>query len=203
MDKFFIFLFLSSIFLTSLNAEIVKDLKINGNKRVSSETIKLYGDIELNKDYSSRDLDLILKNLYETNFFENVDVSLDNNILTVNLKEYPIISQLIILGESNKRYKDQIRKTIQLKEKRSFIRSYLAKDIERIQSLYSSIGFNNASVETKIKKIDENNFDILIEVNRGEKTKISSISFIGNSKVRNKRLKEVNKLIVEAKKYKN
>lgn len=191
MDKFFIFLFLSSIFLTSLNAEIVKDLKINGNKRVSSETIKLYGDIELNKDYSSRDLDLILKNLYETNFFENVDVSLDNNILTVNLKEYPIISQLIILGESNKRYKDQIRKTIQLKEKRSFIRSYLAKDIERIQSLYSSIGFNNASVETKIKKIDENNFDILIEVNRGEKTKISSISFIGNSKVRNKRLKEV------------
>ncbi len=191
MDKFFTFLFLSSLFLTSLNAEIVKDVKINGNKRVSSETIKLYGDVELNKDYSSRDLDLILKNLYETNFFENVDVSLDNSVLTINLKEYPIINQLIILGESNKRYKDQIRKTIQLKEKRSFIKSYLVKDIERIKSLYSSIGFNNASVETKIKKIDENNFDVLIEVNRGEKTKISSISFIGNSKVRNKRLKEV------------
>ncbi len=191
MDKFFTFLFLSSLFLTSLNAEIVKDVKINGNKRVSSETIKIYGDIELNKDYSSRDLDLILKNLYETNFFENVDVSLDNSILTINLKEYPIINQLIILGEGNKRYKDQIRKTIQLKEKRSFIKSYLVKDIERIKSLYSSIGFNNASVETKIKKIDENNFDVLIEVNRGEKTKISSISFIGNSNVRNKRLKEV------------
>ena len=39
----------------SLNAEIVRNLKIIGNERVSDETIKVYGDIELGKDYSSND----------------------------------------------------------------------------------------------------------------------------------------------------
>ena len=60
-----------------------------------------------------------------------------------------------------------------------------------IKDLYSSLGYNFAKVETKVKKIDEDNFDLLIEIDRGEKTKISSIKFIGNKKIRSKRLKSV------------
>ena len=66
-----IFPFVVSLFLTftSLEAEIVKDLKIKGNKRVTNETVKIYGEIEIGKDYSESDLDKVLKNLYSTNFF--------------------------------------------------------------------------------------------------------------------------------------
>ena len=42
-----------------------------------------------------------------------------------------------------------------------------------------------------MRKIDDNNFDLLIEIERGEQTKISSISFIGNDNVRGKRLRDV------------
>ena len=45
-------------------AEIVKKIEISGNKRVSSETIKAYGDIDINKDYLEEDLNKILTNLY-------------------------------------------------------------------------------------------------------------------------------------------
>ena len=48
-----LFLLLSTL---SLNAEIVRNLKIIGNERVSDETIKVYGDIELGKNYKESDL---------------------------------------------------------------------------------------------------------------------------------------------------
>ena len=82
-----------------IQAEIIKKIIINGNSRVSDETIQIYGEIEINKDIQERDLDKILKNLYSTNFFEDVKVNFINNVITINLKEYPFVNQLVILGE--------------------------------------------------------------------------------------------------------
>ena len=44
----------------SLSAEIIKDIKISGNKRISNETVKVYGKIDLNKDYNEVQLNNIL-----------------------------------------------------------------------------------------------------------------------------------------------
>ena len=104
-----------------------------GNERVSDETIKIYGEVQLNQEFKESDLNLILKNLYETEFFEDVKVSFNNNILTIDLKEYPIINQLIIVGEKSKKYIERIIEVINSKEKRSLIKSNLAKDIDLIK----------------------------------------------------------------------
>ena len=59
------------LFFSIANAEIVKEIKIEGNKRVSDETIKVYGDIKpIGSDFSNADLDKILKNLYSTDFLK-------------------------------------------------------------------------------------------------------------------------------------
>ena len=184
----FISLFL---LISNLKAEVVSKLSIKGNQRVSIETIKVYGEIEVGKDYSDTDLNLILKKLYETNFFEDIKINLTNNVLTLNLKEYPIVNQLIITGEDSNRYKEQIKKIIKLKQKGSFIRSYLSNDINLIKQLYSSLGYNFAEVQTKINEIDKGKYDLLIEIDRGEKTKISTIKFIGNDNIRTNRLRDV------------
>ncbi len=191
MRNFIVFLFFFTFFSLSLKAEIASKLSIKGNERVSTETIKIYGDIEIGKNYSESDLDTILKKLYDTEFFESVDVNIANQILTVQVKEYAIINQLIIVGEKSNKYKDQLKKIIKLKQKSSFIRSYLANDVKTIKNLYSSLGYNFAEVNTKIKKIDDNKYDLLIQIDRGEKTKISSIKFTGNKKIRTNRLRDV------------
>ena len=54
-----------------IQAEIIKII-INGNSCLD-ETIQIYGEIEINKDIQERDLDKIFKNLYSTNFFEDVN----------------------------------------------------------------------------------------------------------------------------------
>ena len=53
-------------------SEIVNKVEVKGNKRISSNTIILFGDIQKGSDIDNKKLNSILKNLYETNFFENV-----------------------------------------------------------------------------------------------------------------------------------
>ena len=81
--KIILFLF---VFTSHLKAEIVNNIVIEGNKRVNEETIKIYGDIKVNKNYNDKDLNQILLNLYETNFFEEVKVDLSNGTLTVKIR---------------------------------------------------------------------------------------------------------------------
>ena len=191
MNKILLYLTAFFFFSSLALAESVNKINISGNKRVSDETVKIYGDIDISEDISETKLDNILKNLYSTNFFKDVKVSIKDNNLFINLKEYPFVNQLIIVGEKSNNLKDQIKKIIKLKEKQSFIKSYLASDLETIKNLYSSLGYNSSEIEIKIKKISEENLDLVIEIDRGEQTKITSIKFLGNTKVRAFRLKDV------------
>lgn len=178
------------LFTTFAKAEIVKDIQIVGNKKVSDETIKIYGDIKINEDYNEKKLNDILNSLYKTNFFENVDLKLSNNILIINLKEFLTINQIIILGEKSKKRGDQIKKVISLKEKESFIKSNLSNDIELIKNYYSSVGFNSAKIQAKVKKF-EDVIDLIIDIDIGQETRISSINFAGDKKVSDKRLRDI------------
>ena len=178
------------LFTTFAKAEIVKDIQIIGNKKVSDETIKIYGDIKINEDYNEKKLNDILNSLYKTNFFENVDLKLSNNILTINLKEFLMINQIIILGEKSKKRSDQIKKVISLKEKESFLKSNLSNDIELIRNYYSSVGFNSAKIQAKVKKF-EDVIDLIIDIDIGQETRISSINFVGDKKISDKRLRDI------------
>ena len=187
--KIILIFFTLSVFL---KAEPVSKIVINGNKRVSEETIKVYSGIQEGKsDFSRKDLDNILKNIYETNFFKNVNVEIKDKILFIELQEYPVINQLVLIGEKANKIKDQIKKIIKLKEKGSFIQNNLNEDLNTIKSLYASIGYNFSEVKAKIRKIDENNLDLIFEIDRGDITKISKISFFGDKKIKEKRLRDI------------
>ncbi len=178
--------------ISHLKAEIVKKIEIEGNSRISEETIKVYGNLkELNSDYSKSDLDNILKNLYSTNFFENVSVDIRNNILYISLEEYPVVSQLLIIGEKSTKLKNEIIKLISIKEKSSFIENNLNMDINKIKNLYSSLGYNFPEVSAEVRKIDEKNYDLVYKIIRGKLTKISKISFTGDKKIKDKRLRDI------------
>ena len=54
-------------------AEIISNIDVNGNKRLSNESIIVFTKVELNNDYSTNELNIIIKDLYETNFFKKID----------------------------------------------------------------------------------------------------------------------------------
>ena len=121
---------------SNVNSEIIKDIKISGNKRISNETVLVLGDIKLNDNFTSDKLNQTLKKLYDTNFFKNVSLSIDNSLLTIDLDENPIIENIEISGIKNKKVLEQIEKEISLKDRMSFSENLLNKDINLIKNIY-------------------------------------------------------------------
>ena len=117
MKKISSVILLFIFFISGLKAEIVSKIEINGNQRISHETIKIYGKINVGKEISENEINRIINNLYSTDFFENIDINIVKGTLVINLKEYPSINQLIFSGEDKKSYVEEIKKLIQLKEK--------------------------------------------------------------------------------------
>ena len=191
MIKKFLITLILIISCSYAKAEVINKIEITGNTRISDETVKIYGGVEANKDYSEKDLNTILNNLNETNFFEDIKINISNNTLFIKLEEYPVVNQLIVIGEKSQKFKKQIIKIIETKEKKSFIKSNLSKDVERIKKLYSSIGHNGSKIETKTKLIDNKNLDLIIEIDRGAQSIISEIVFIGDKKIKDRRLRDV------------
>ena len=189
MYKYILIIF---IFLNiQLHAEIVQNIEIKGNDRISKETIKVYGEIDLNKDYTKFDIDKILKNLYSTDFFEDVKISLSNKVLTISVKEYPVINSISLDGEKSKSVQEKVLKTLFLKSKGSFIKNKLTEDISQIKKLYASIGFNFMTVEAKVKNFGENRINLIYFIDKGKKTDIKKINFIGDKKIKEKRLRDI------------
>ena len=60
---FFIFVFII-LFITDINSEIIKNIEISGNVRISDETIILFSGIKKNQDLKNENLNLIIKKLY-------------------------------------------------------------------------------------------------------------------------------------------
>ena len=89
-------LFISCIFLPAFS-EVVKKIEITGNDRISTETIKMFSDINIGDDLEDSDINNLLKRLYETNFFQDISVKLSSNKLFIIVEENPIIENISIM----------------------------------------------------------------------------------------------------------
>ena len=114
MLKIYITLFV--LFFFNLSAEIAQKLEVKGNNRISAETIRVYGDITIGKDYSAFDINQILKNLYDTDFFEDVEISLTDGVLDIFVKEYLYINFVDLEGEKSKSIKKTVLERLKLKQ---------------------------------------------------------------------------------------
>ena len=190
--------FLSKIFLivffliTSARAEIIKTIEINGNKRISNESIIIFSELKTNVEFSKSDLDAAIKNLYKTNFFSNIDLSFDNQILKINVQENPIIDNFEITGIKKQSLVEFIKDKIQLAEMKSFDEEILTGDLNLINNILKSSGYYFAEI-TSSKSLNKklNSVDLKINIELGEKAKIKKIIFLGEKVFKSKRLKEV------------
>ena len=92
---FFAFILFFIIFSAKSYAEIVNKVEAKGNERITLETIVIFGDIVIGKNYEASDINVLIKKLYETNFFSNISVELQNGKLSINVKENPIINTIV------------------------------------------------------------------------------------------------------------
>ena len=196
----FKYLILFFLFINiNLSAEVVQNITVSGNDRISKETIRVYGEIELNKNYSTPEVNKILKNLYKTEFFEDVKISLANGVLNIIVKEYAVTNSIDLRPEKSTQIKKKILQLLSLQEKDSFIENKIAEDVNQIKKIYASMGFNFVNVEAKIEKFDDSRVNVVYFLEKGKKTNISKINFIGDKKIKEKRLRDI--IVSEEKKF--
>ena len=106
MFKFFIQLILLSIFLIfSSYSKNYEKIIVNGNDRISNETILVFSEIQDNKSLDENSINEILKKLYKSGFFKDVTIKIENNNLIINVLENPIIQTVFIEGIKKKKLK--------------------------------------------------------------------------------------------------
>ncbi len=185
--SFFIFVLLSPSY-----GNVINNIEIIGNKRISKETILVLGNIQIGKEASSSELNNILKELYKTDFFSDVQINFDENILKINIKENPIIEKITITGIKKKSFTELIYEEMSLKDRMSFTDDQLKNDLNLINSILKTSGYYFANLKVSQKKDEQlNSVNLNIDIDLGEKAKIKKISFIGDKKIKDKKLLEL------------
>ena len=180
------------IFLISAShAVIIKDIKINNNKRITEETIVTYGNIELNKEYNQKELNNIVKDLYDTNFFKNISIKIDGETLVLSVEENKIIQNVRVEGVKSNKIKEAILKNLFSKDKSPFLIEKVKIDVNRIKTSLNTIGYYLSDVKSKILENSNDTVDLIFEVNLGDKSKIKKIEFIGDKKIKDRTLRSV------------
>ena len=107
-------------FTANVLAESFSKYNVTGNQRVSEETIINFSKLKKNVEISKNDLNNALKNIYDSNFFDEVSIEISDNTLNINVKEYPIIQDIIFNGVKAKKFIEVIQSQTTLKPKSSF-----------------------------------------------------------------------------------
>ena len=184
----FILLFISSLSF----AQIINDIKVDGNKRISKESIIVFGGIDFNKNYNDDDLNVILKNIYETNFFKEINLKINNSILEVSVIENPIIENLQINGIKSKNLTELLFDKIKLKNRSSYIESSFLSDLNLIKNIIKNSGYYFAEIKTSsILNEEQNSIRLSYDIDLGKRAKIQEVQFIGDKKIKDRKLKNI------------
>ena len=178
-------------FFNQLKADIINNIIVNNNERISLGTIKTYGKIEIGKDYSEDDLNQVLKNLYETKFFKNISLKIDNQVLIIDLIENKLVQTIIIEGIKSSTIKNTILESLIIKEKAPFNESDISKDLSNIKRSLTSEGYYLSNIDSNIIENNNNTVNIVFNIDIGDKSKISIIEFTGDKIFKTKTLNNI------------
>ena len=191
MKKYIYFILINLLLSTHSFANKIEKILINGNSRITDNTVILFSKAKINQDVNEDDFNNFIKNLYETDFFKKVNIKFKNNILTFNVVENPIIQSIQINGIKSSKYSDPLYDIMSMKEKNSFVEDYISKDLNKIKSFLKVSGFYFSVVEVSLEENQNNTVNLIYDIDLGEKASIKNIKFTGDKVYKDKELKSI------------
>ena len=194
MKKYILFLLLFLFLNNNLyaNENIINSISIEGVQRIDKETVTSYANISKGDIYTEEIGNTVLRNLFETNLFSNIQISFDANILNIKIQENPTINLVKFYGNSKIKDED-LEIEISLKERSVYSRSKVKKDIERMLSLYQRAGRLSSEINPKLEMLDNNRVNLTYEITESDVTKVSNIVILGNSIFSSSKIKSIMK----------
>ena len=180
------------LFLTlSSFAQNYNNVLIKGNERISNETIMVFLELPEEKFLDENSINIILKKIYQSGFFKDVVVKIENKNLIINVIENPIIQTVFIEGIKKNKIEESLYEILFLKDRSSFNSTLVKKDEINIINFLKTEGYYFSDVVSSLKELDDNKVDLFYKINLGKKAKISKISFIGDKKFKDSTLRNI------------
>ena len=152
---------------------------VQGAQRIDQTTVLSYLPIRPGDAVEASVLDVAVRTLSRTGLFADVQLGVQNGDLIVQIKENPIINQVVF--EGNKALsQDKLTKEVTLAPRGIYTRAKVQEDVGAIVELYRLQGRISATVTPKLVQLDQNRVDVIFEINEGPQTGISAINILGN-----------------------
>ncbi len=177
-------------FAQSAHAQVVRDIRVEGNRRLEPETVRSYLKFSVGDQYSSGAANGSLRALFATGLFADVRIDREGSVVVVTVVENPVVSQVAFEGNSEVD-NDTLKGEVQLKPRSVYTRAKARADVQRILDVYRRQGLFAAHVEPKLIELDENRVNVVFEISEGGATKVKGINFVGNHAFSDSQLRDI------------
>lgn len=167
-------------FLLSFSNIYSYEILIKGNKKLTINDLQAISDFSLSKkNYTSSEIDILIKDLYSSDLIYDIDLQYSENQAEISIVEAKIINNVYINGNIHIDDSLLIQQLISKKDN-LLSKNKLQLDLNTMQSIYSSRGYNDASISTNIESFSDNKVNLIFYINEGKASKITKIDFLGN-----------------------
>ena len=171
-------------FASPLHAQnfIVADIIVDGYQRISPGIIYNLLPVGIGDEVNALTSAQIIRELSRSEYFDEIEVSREGNILVVTVLERPSVAEITIEGNSVLKTEDIIENmgSADIAEGQIFTRAALEVIRQGIQDVYSSRGRYGAAVEIEVEELPRNRVSIKLDINEGEESRIRHINIVGN-----------------------
>ncbi|WP_424943081.1 outer membrane protein assembly factor BamA [Aliiroseovarius crassostreae] len=165
-------------------------VEVVGAQRIETATILNYLGINRGETVPAGALNDGYQRLVGSGLFETVEILPQGSKLVVKVKEYPTVN--VVSVEGNRRLKDDVFTPV-LKTLPRYVYSptVAEQDAQTIVEMYQAQGRLAATVTPKIIRRANNRVDVVFEVVEGKTVEVERLSFVGNRKFSDRRLRRV------------
>ena len=160
----------------------VDDIRVEGLQRISAGTVFNYLPVKPGEVVDEKRVPEIIRALYKTGFFKDVQLEREGNVLTIVVEERPAIASINITGNKSIEEEDlkQGLKDIGMAEGRTFNRSVLDTIEQELRRQFFNQGKYDVRLTTEVTPLERNRVAISILINEGDTAKIKKINIVGN-----------------------
>lgn len=190
-NKICIYIFFQFLIFNFSFSDVIEKIKINGNNRVSNETVIMFSNLKVGDDIDKDDLNDSLKEIYLTDYFKDVKISFSEGIVNINVQENPIVKSVTINGIKKKNINEKISEITSKIEKYPFVENKINNQVKLLKNILKSFGYYFVELKTSINSNDDNTVNLVFDFNLGDIAKIKKINFIGDKVFRDSTLRNI------------
>ncbi len=168
----------------------IKKVFVSGEKRLSKSFILNFLPTYPNTKFNEEVLNQFTKDLYNTGFFSDINLEINNDILQIIVSEYPIINEVSFTG-NDLLDNEQLNDIVMISSRDTLNLDKINEAVDKIRTEYQKIGRYLAEVKPQKVNLGEGRVNLNFVINEGSLLTVKNINFVGNQNFSNNELKSI------------